>query len=67
MEFLGLMSLSPVGIIVPSLCIQIFSALFLCAVVQWCCESRPVMMRLSGEWDWKWVIRAVVSLPVLML
>ncbi len=35
-EFLGLMSLRPEGVIVPSLNIQCFSDRFLCAVVQWC-------------------------------
>ena len=40
------LSLRPVGMMVSSLKIHNFSALFLCPMVQWSSDSRPEMVRL---------------------
>ena len=42
----GYLSFRPVGMMVSSLKIHDFSALFLCPMVQWSCASRPEMIRL---------------------
>ena len=45
------LSFSPLGMVVPSLCIHNFSALFLCPIVQRSLDSRPEIVMLTAGWD----------------